>query len=137
MSTDVALLRSHHPRGCPPPVLIAVPSISTPSARRPKSALGPQRRRRRRLKREVRIGGLAILVVGPLMGALLMGRDQWFLTPGMSAPPPAPVVRLSPDLEPAGLLPAAEIAAPLVRPAGYLLPAGFDDRPEDAAHAGT
>lgn len=136
MNTDVALLRSHRPRGGPPPVLIAIPSISTPSARRPRATHGT-RRRRRRLKREVRIGGLAILVVGPLMGALLMARDPWFLTPGMSAPPPAPVVRLSPDLEPAGLLPTGEIAAPLVRPAGYLLPAGFDDRPEETAHAGT
>lgn len=135
MSTDVALRRMPTPRRTPLPVLIEVPALSSrkQTPRRPQSV-----RRRRRLRREVRLAVLVLLAGGPVLGGLLM-IVRGGSVPGLGAPsaPAAPVVRLSPRLEVDWSAPGLEITAPLVRPAGYLLPAGSDDRPEETAHAGT
>jgi hypothetical protein len=138
MSTDVALLSVPAPRRTAPPTLIEVPALGRRPTRRPGARpAGATRRRRRRLRREIRVGGLAILMSGPLTwAALAVGRGELGIGPEAPRPEAAPVVRLSPDLEPELTAPGGDLAAPLVRPAGYLLPAGAGDPPEDAAHAG-
>jgi hypothetical protein len=74
-------------------VLIEVPTLrSRPFTARVRTT-GPAPKRRRRLRREIRLGGLLALVALPLaaLGVRLLG-------PGDDAPPP--VVRLSAAIEP-------------------------------------
>lgn len=133
MTTDVALLGAPAPRRPAPPTLIEVPALGKrPTRRRGAGMTTTPRRRRRRLRREVRVGGLAVLMGVPVIWATLaVGRGDLGIGPAAPEPDVAPVVRLSPELEP-------ELAAPVVHPAGYLLPAGGGDRPEESAHdAGT
>jgi hypothetical protein len=129
------------------PVLIEVPALRPArprpghSRRRPPSGPG-----RRRLRREIRVAGYALLSVLPLAlaSASLLGGRQAAVFGAVRAAarggsvgsdlaralaPPA----ISITIEPAGLSAPAEPEPPVVFP-GYLLP---DDGPEESAHAGS
>jgi hypothetical protein len=91
------------------------------------------------LRKEVRWAGSAILLVATTafgvtgMTTGFQGRTQ----PRTTAPPSgldddAPVISLS--LEPISSAASTETAAPMVRPAGYVLP---DDGTEEGTHAGS
>jgi hypothetical protein len=117
------------------PLLIEVPLVRV-TTRRP--AHTAARRRRRRLRREVRLGGAAMLMGLPLAWAMLsLGglRSREAYSSMAGGVPAAPIVVLSPELEPA---PGGETGeAPVVRPAGYLLPELPEDVAEEPHHAGT
>jgi hypothetical protein len=115
-------------------------------------------RTKRRLRREVRVAGCALLALMPLVSACTMGwssrpsrvvacsiaemtaeknnlavsapRDR-VLAPGTNALGATEAVVLS--VEPAGLVPGSDTEVPVVFP-GYVLP---DDSLEDAAHEGS
>jgi hypothetical protein len=116
------------------------------------------RRNRRRLRREVRVAGCALMVFLPIVSACTMGwssRPSRFIAcsiadmtaeknslvvtadrvpasaPGTDGSGAAGAVVLS--TEPAGLVPGNDTVVPVVFP-GYLLP---DDSPEDSAHEGS
>lgn len=117
------------------PVLIEVPALRPPGVgRRPLSS-----RRRRRLRREVRVGGAAVLLGMPmLLVGLSLGeaRLPWrsgLATEAVDSEPP-PAVLLSPELVPASY-PGEKM--PEVRASGYLLPELPDERAEEPPHAGT
>lgn len=113
-------------------VLIQVPALGR-RARRPAG------RRRRRLRREFRVAGSALAFTLPITWAFLtFGGGR----PDARAMPPVavrvdtsearPVASIT--LEPALATYPPEAEAPIVRPAGYLLPA---DGSEEPAHAGS
>lgn len=113
------------------PTLIRVPALRAP------------RRRRRRLRREVRLCGLALLFGAPLaylaLGSLgLRPRSAEAVTTD-AAPPPLSVMLLAPELESGtwGGGVGTESGGPVVLPTGYLLPEMTEEPQEDAAHAGT
>lgn len=122
--------------GPTPPVLIEVPALRGRTARKPaRRGDAGVRRRRRRLRREVRWGGamLGIAAIAATLLAAPAGVLGWG-RPGEGTV--APVVRLSPLLEPEPVAAGLEPEAPRVRPAGYLLPAVAAETSEDAADAG-
>jgi hypothetical protein len=144
------------------PVLIRVPSLAgsgphvrlRPARLRPRSEFAGTPTRRRRLRREVRVAGSALLFCVPMAFALV---TAWGPRPtsGAATPPvfeprpvvvasaaelaePAPVEAARPlatiSFEPMPENPRPEVqVVPVVRPAGFLLP---DDGPEEPAHAG-
>ena len=113
----------------PPPVLIVVPNLANPAGK-----IQP-RVRRRRLRREVRFAGYALLVIFPLSLALgSFGGDRFpSPAPGDRGPVPS---RIHPTISLAPLEPIVAVErdreTPVFLP-GYLLPA---DTPEDMSHGG-
>ena len=121
------------------PILIRVPTLGT----RPHTLASP--RGRRRLRSEVRVASLTLLVAMPLSWTLFTvarigpARDQEPAATVASAVHPtaspvddAPIATIGLMVsEPAP--DAAEMEAPTVTPAGYLLP---DNGPEETVHAG-
>jgi hypothetical protein len=105
-------------------------------------------RSRRRLRREVRLAGCALLFMAPVVSACTMGwssranrfvacavaADQRLLGPdaGRATTTASPGVFVR-STEPAIAAPAAEAGVPVIFP-GYVLP---DDTFEDTAHAGS
>jgi hypothetical protein len=123
------------------PVLIQVPELPRRHGRRRPAQVGPPPRRR--LRREVRAAGLALLVVaGPVLGAawgVSQSRPWRWERAGAErvaaeradAPEPAlPWASVSLSLTPEATAP--ERVGPVVCPAGYLLP---DDDAEEPRHA--
>jgi hypothetical protein len=128
------------------PVLIQVPVVpellhaEASGQRRPRVARPGVRAHspRRRLRREVRAAGLAILVAVPLTLACLRPLMSRPTAEGESHPPVTAADPLRPPavsifLEPSGLSPYVDVNPPVVLP-GYLLP---DDGSEEPAHAGS
>ena len=127
------------------PVLIQVPALPTASTRRGPSPV----RRRRRLRREVRVVGSALLIgmtttlgLLPMWGGRTPGRVLAAAIPAAEAPAPAPTpagASAPAESEPIASLSAAiEPAAPrdLAQPVvlyGIILP---DDGAEEATHGG-
>jgi hypothetical protein len=131
------------------PVLIRIPDLSS---QRPTKAVHSRfharvQPRKRRLKREVRWVGTAMLCGMPLLwgASLIFGGDSPRAassarsTDAVANPTAAafhladpPVVSIS--LEPAGTPHTEESDAPVVRPAGYILP---EDGSEEAIHEGS
>lgn len=115
-------------------VLIQVPALGG-RARRP---AGP-RRRRRRLRREFRVAGSALAFALPMAWAFL---TCWGGQPDAPSLPMGPTRVQAAEVRPVATLtvePALatypqDSEAPIVRPAGYLLP---DDGSEGVAHAGS
>ena len=120
----------------PLPVLISIPNLATAS-RKPQAAT-----RRRRLRREVRVAGYALLaILPPSMAFLAFGGDgRSPLSASLAAEPRAtsteadarraPVISLAP-LEPVITL-QRDLNTPVILP-GYLLPA---DTPEESSNGG-
>jgi hypothetical protein len=157
--SDRALVR-------PLPVLIEVPQVKCRGANLARTraveyggarpAWAP--RRKRRLRREVRIAGCALLAMGPLLSVCTLGwssrparvlacsigdsspSDRDFSVPtGRSEPaglpivPPAGPLGIIVSIDQAGLAADSDAAAPIVFP-GYVLP---DDSIEGLAHEGS
>jgi hypothetical protein len=132
------------------PILIQIPelpeSLQNQGPRtvraRPRSAVS---RPRRRLRREVRMAGYGILLMGTLawISPALRGALPVFVAQTGRAPGSGEVLgtarvsgarpTISISIEPAALAPYAEAESPVVFP-GYLLP---DDGGEEPAHAGS
>ena len=121
------------------PILIQVPSLSS----RPRPTPRPATPRvRRRLRREVRVAASTLLFALPMSWALVVfakigpepGRSGAMAPTATVAEAPAPIEdgpRVTLGVEPAA--PAEPDHAPIVVPAGYLIP---DDGSEVSAHAG-
>jgi hypothetical protein len=148
------------PGDAPAPVLIRVPALAgsrphvrvRPARLRPRPVVGVPARRRR-LRREVRVAGSALLFCVPMAFGLLTFWGPPRSSAGASAPsasiaaspavapqaesaarreasPPLATISFEPLVEPTR---PEDPKVPVVRPAGYLLP---DDGPEESAHAG-
>jgi hypothetical protein len=125
---------------CPiAPVLIQVPAL--PCSARGRRSSRPVRRRRR-LRREVRIAGSALLLGLPLAAAALMlgGARSSALTPDEGPTRPAtagaegpPVVSIAMPIDPEPPASVRESVPPVQLP-DYVLP---DDGSEEATHAGS
>ena len=120
-----------------PTVLIQVPLVHSRFSRR--VAVG-QTKKRRRLRKEVRLVGSAVLLTATttfgvlgLSGGIATSRSAAPASSPEGADEPPPVISLS--LEPIGVgATSVELAAPVVRTAGYVLP---DDGTEEVSHAGS
>jgi hypothetical protein len=116
--------------------LIQVPAIRAHPSRR---TVKRQASARRRLRKEVRWAGSAALLVATTAFGVA-GLTTGFQSrshartskPAESVDDDAPVISLS--LEPITSAAVTETAAPVVRPAGYILP---DDGTEEGTHAGS
>lgn len=122
------------------PILIQVPSLTAPSRR-----AGVVRRRRRRLRKEVRVAGLTMMSVLPvgflllaLGGAQPVERPSRVKAPAATAPAPARTVEAPRDRDASVELADAPVASVASAPVpvvfhDYLLPV---DGPEEPDHAG-
>ena len=120
-----------------PPVLISVPNLA-PASRGPRPRV-----RRRRLRREIRVAGYALLAILPLSTAFVtFGGDKLPpLAPRLTAEHrvasvergdrQAPVISLAP-LEPVVSV-RRDLDAPVILP-GYLLPADTPEESSDGGH---
>lgn len=125
-----------HPHGSPlPSVLIQVPVVRGRTGRRVSVS---RTRPRRRLRKEVRlVGSILLAAVTTTFGVIGLTQGLQPSSPSRGAGSSdgiddAPVISLS--LEPIGGSSSMEVAAPVVRPAGYVLP---DDGTEEGSHAGS
>jgi len=122
------------------PVLISIPNLAiTSRGVRPKV-------RRRRLRREVRLAGYALLAILPVSMALVaLAGDRWSpRAPGLTVErrgglvesstnrPPTCSISLEP-LEPVIVNVHRELEAPVILP-GYLLPADTSEESSDGGH---
>ncbi len=132
-------------------VLIQVPALKTAS-RRPRTrtfrSTGHPTHRRRRLRREIRWAGYALLAVCPFFLAFVLLGGVPSAVSLASSPTPQPLTvretgspsaephrppSISITIEPAATPSIADVEAPVVFP-GYLLP---DDEREETPHAGS
>ena len=142
LRTWPASARPAHPSVISLPVLIQVPALpGTERLRRVATARGRVApARRRRLRREFRQAGTALLLATPLLAAALGfwggragSRAPWGDDTGEQAAPPPRVTLRIPIEESTVQTARPESCPPIVFP-GYVLPA---DSSEDAANAGS
>jgi hypothetical protein len=133
------------------PILIQVPAVPALMGRAGRTSMGVrvrtgtsvrQQRRRRRLRREVRVAGYAMMLMAPMMYAPLAmwgersSNEPRAVEPGSDCPELTtalhpPVISIS--IEPVAGSSCSEAEPPVVFP-GYLLP---DNESEGPAHAGS
>lgn len=117
------------------PVLIQVPALR-------RTVRKPPGRRRRRLRREVRFGGVALLIGLTTIGAAQMvWRERDRGLEGASAASAhefaPPRVSLLPHLEPVGGFVSIEYAGPVARPMEREMPPGREEAREVPDDAGS